>query len=144
VTVILAWLVKNWRLVAYAVAAAALIGLLLVVNGWRKDSNALEAAEDALTAELACSDGTACAKRYSEYQAEGVAAVIKARQDAAQAAQEAQAEKEAEGAAALQRAQAAASVAQARQREAEARLRASIASDESCAAQSKEVILCDF
>lgn len=143
-SVIIAWLFKNWRLVAYGVAAVAFVGFLLMVNGWRKDSNKLEAAEDALAAEIACSDGTACAKRYSEYQAAGVQAVIKARQAAAQAASEAQAKLAADAQAAVARAEAAASVARVRQREAEARLAKSIASDESCAAQSREVILCDY
>ena len=47
-------------------AAAVIVGLvtfgLLTINGWRVDSNKLEAAEQALKAEIACDEGTHCSQ----------------------------------------------------------------------------------
>ncbi len=133
-----------WRLIGYCAAALVAVGLFMLVMHWKHNSDKLPAVEAERDAEIACADHTACAKRYAQYQEDGVAAVIAARQAAAEAAGKARAKLAADAQAAVQRAEAAANVARVRQREAEARLKASIASDESCAAQSREVILCDY
>ena len=68
---IAAWLLKNWRLLAYAAAAAAALWMLALVGHWRKDSTErLPAAEAALELETSCGPGSACAARAARLQAE--------------------------------------------------------------------------
>ena len=63
-TVILAFLAKHWRLVAYAVAAAVAVWFLLLVRHWRNDSTVdLPKAEAALKLEVECGVGSECAAR---------------------------------------------------------------------------------
>jgi hypothetical protein len=68
-SVILAWVVRNWRLVAYAVAALAVLWFLMLVKHWHHDSTvALPEAQAALEAEAACAAGSECAKRVAAAQ----------------------------------------------------------------------------
>ena len=67
---IVAWLLKNWRLIAYAAAAAAALWMLALVGHWRKDSTErLPAAEAALEAERLCGEGSDCAGRQAALEA---------------------------------------------------------------------------
>lgn len=133
-----------WRLVGYAVAAAAAIAAALVINGWRLDSRDLEVAQAALDAEQRCEPGTRCAARFDALAADGAAAVEEARQAAQEAAHREQARVASEGQAAVERARAAAAEARAVLLAAQAKLDAAIAGDTSCATYAKEPIRCDY
>ena len=75
-----------WRLIGYCVGAAVAIWAVLLVNGWRVDSNALDGVRADLAAEQACKPKTTCEARDIRAQAAGIAAVAKARRAAAEAA----------------------------------------------------------
>jgi hypothetical protein len=65
-TAIIAFLAKNWRLIAYGLAALAILGFLLLVNHWRKDSQAeLPKAQAALKVEQECGAGSKCQERIA-------------------------------------------------------------------------------
>lgn len=69
-----AFLLKHWRLLAYAVAAPVLVWLLLLVRHWRTDSVVeLPKAQAALAAEIECVDGSACQKRIAKAQTDAAA-----------------------------------------------------------------------
>ena len=78
---VLAWCLKNWRLLAYAVAAAVLVWLLLLVRHWRTDSVVeLPKAQAALLNEQECGPTSECQKRTVALvarQAEESAKVVK-------------------------------------------------------------------
>ena len=79
---VLAFVVKHWRWIAYAVAAAVLVWLLLLVRHWRTDSVVeLPKAQEALAAELECVDGSACQKRIAKAQADAAAKQYSADQE---------------------------------------------------------------
>lgn len=61
---VLAWCLKNWRLVAYAAAAVAAVWVLLLVRHWHHESTvALPEALQALKNEQSCGTGSECQKR---------------------------------------------------------------------------------
>jgi hypothetical protein len=66
---IVAWLLKNWRLIAYALAAAVVIGFLLLVKHWHADSKELPLVKAELAAELICGEGSQCALKQAEQAA---------------------------------------------------------------------------
>lgn len=135
----------GWIYVAVAVAVLAGVGWgVWRVMSWRAGFLERDAAVVALQAEKDCDVGTACETRAIAEARAGQDAVDKARAAAQEAAQAQQAKLAADGRAAVERAQAAASVATVRLREAEARLRRSIATDATCAAQAQEPIRCDY
>jgi len=132
-----------YAVIALAVLAGTGWGVWRVMS-WREGFLERDVTVAALKAEQSCDRGTACEARELRAASDGQAAVDKAVKDAAEAAEREQAKLAAEGQAAVERAQAAASVATVRLREAEARLRNSIATDVTCAAQAREPILCDY
>lgn len=137
--------VIGWIYAAIAVAVLAGAGWSVWrVMSWRAGFQEREAAVVALAAEKACAAGTACAAMVTKMQADGSAAVETARKAAQEVADAQAAKLAADGQAAVDRATVAASEARVRQREAEARLRNAIATDATCAAQSSEVIACEY
>ena len=67
---ILTWLLKNWRLIGYAIVILVLIWAALVVRHWHEDSTvALPKAVAALKAEVACEPASECGKRVAAMQA---------------------------------------------------------------------------
>lgn len=65
-TAIAAWCLKNWRLIAYAVAAVAVLWMLALIRHWHEDSTvALPEARRTLAAEVACAAGSKCAERVA-------------------------------------------------------------------------------
>ena len=132
------------RLVASLAVVIATVVLVWRIHAWREGYLERDAAVAALKAERACEAGTACAGRAVKAQADGQAAVAAAFRAAQEAARKEQARIAAEGQAAVERAQAAAARATADRLKAEARLRESIATDASCAAQAREPIACDY
>lgn len=67
---IVAWLLKNWRLIVWAVAAAAALWMVGLVLHWRANSHKLEAAEEALAVELECGEASECRKRLARAEEE--------------------------------------------------------------------------
>ena len=132
------------RLVASLAVVIGTVVLVWRIHAWREGYLERDAAVAALKAERACETGTACAGRAVKARADGEAAVENAFRAAQEAAREAQARIAAEGQAAVERAQAATARAVADRLKAEARLRESIATDASCAAQAREPIRCDY
>lgn len=130
-----------------AIAIAVLVGAgwsVWRVMSWRTGYLERDAAVAALKAEKDCAEGSDCSARAYRQARDGLDAVERARQTAQEAAQREQAQIAAEGQAAVDRARAAASAATARLRDAEARLRNSISTDATCAAQAREPIRCDY
>lgn len=132
------------RLVASIAVVIATVVLVWRIHAWREGYLERDAAVAALKAEQACETGTACAGRAVKAKADGQAAVAAAFRAAQEAARKEQARVAAEGRAAVERAEAARARAVADRLKAEARLRESIATDASCAAQAREVIACDY
>ena len=132
------------RLVASLAVVIATVVLVWRIHAWREGYLERDAAVAALKAERACEAGTACAGRAVKAQADGQAAVAAAFRAAQEAARKEQARIAAEGQAAVERAEAARARAVADRLKAEARLRESIATDASCAAQAREPIACDY
>jgi hypothetical protein len=69
-SLVLAWLVKNWRLLAYALAAAAALWMAMLVLHWRKDSTVrLPEAVAALKLEVECLPASQCRTRLEAAEA---------------------------------------------------------------------------
>ena len=132
----------------YAVIAIAVLVLagwsVWRVMSWRAGYLERDQAVAALKAERECALGSDCSSRAYQQARDGLDAVETARQTAAEAAEREQARIAAEGQAAVDLAQAAARRATAARIAAEERLRRSIATDATCAAQAREPIVCDY
>lgn len=132
-----------YAIIAIAVLVAAGWSVWRVMS-WRAGYLERDQAVAALKAERECALGSDCSARAYQQARDGLDAVERARQTAQEAAEREQARIEKEGQAAVDLAEAAARRATAARLAAEERLRRSIATDATCAAQAQEVIACDF
>ena len=132
------------RLVASLAVVIATVVLVWRIHAWREGYLERDAAVAALKAERECALGSDCSARAYRQAKDGLDAVETARQTAAEAAEREQARIAKEGQAAVDLAEAAARRATAARIAAEERLRRSIATDATCAAQTREVIACEF
>lgn len=133
-----------WRLIGYALLAAAAVWGVLTVNGWRLDSHALKVTQAALLVERSCTEGSACATAIDRLQKAGIAAVGKARQAAREAAEREQAARDARVAEEAERLTAAASEARVKADAWRRKYQATITADPdgACARWAKEPVPC--
>ena len=132
-----------YAIIAIAVLIAAGWSVWRVMS-WKAGYEERDQAVAALKAERECALGSDCSARAYRQAKDGLDAVETARRIAQEAAQAEQARIAKEGQAAVDLAEAAARRATAARIAAEERLRRSIATDATCAAQVQEVIACDF
>lgn len=71
------------KLVAYGIAAVALIGAVFLINSWRLDSNKLKSTQDQLQAEIDCNEHSHCSARLFESATQAQQAAADAKDKAA-------------------------------------------------------------
>jgi len=140
--VVAPWLSATWLRILIPVAGVALVALAgWRVHTWHESHRQLGVVQDALQAERDCVAGTACADRLAQLRTAGIAAVETARRTAQERASAAQAKRDAEVGAEVERLTAAASEARVKAEAWRRKYEASLATA-ACATWSRTEVPC--